>query len=581
MATTPPASENIRDTFDKDAIKEASSNLKELQRRVGIAAEETKDMSFANALEWAEEYLSKAGHTIPRGLKQMLMEARGNDDVKEPYHGQELDLAADDGAWGNLIVDKGFNLLVAAPKVGKSALIAHLFACAKRSGGTCLGKTIRKPWNKLIISGSDMSASQWGKVLIREGLATPSENAQKFLPCDDVIIWDQGNPARMNEKGIKAMRDKCLEFPDSLLVIDSLRSNIDPSIDENKAEVRGPIDKTKEGLNDCEVTVALIHHANKSVSGSTAVNAAAGSNAISGACDGTLLMKYLVPDGAVETLRGDWRVLCLSSGRIQNDKVMIELTQEGLGQWICHEEMDLAMKEQAVYEMEERLTTRQALVYDHAEELAENGIHTTAMEIATQLNLTSIKARKSLEQLVRKGMMAKCGTYETGASGRQATLYAPALSDLANPSRAKREKNGVSKVLLVSNPDHMAIETLETIKTPSVCPSRVRARESFPNGTVVEREDAEGQWVVTCSIDPDRIRLEKVGHKDLISRISYTKLRHATAIDSIGLPSTESPTSSNSEAGGAGVFREHSPLSTERGMVEALSEPHSKPPFDF
>ena len=528
MATTPKDSETTNE-FRQDAKQEAARNLAELREHVAIAAEETKDWTFPEALEFTEDYLSRVGLTIPRGLKQMLSEARGNDDVKEPLQGEPIALASDTGAWGNLLVDKGFNLVVAAPKVGKSALLVHLFAQARAGASECLGKPIRKPWNKLIISGSDMNASQWGKLLLREGLAEcigdPNAPDAKFLPCDDVLIWDQQRPARMNEKGIKAMREKCLEHPDSLLIIDSLRSNIDPSIDENKAEVRGPIEKTKEGLGDCEVTVALVHHANKSVSGSTAVNAAAGSNAIAGACDGTLLMKYLVPDNAVADLRGDWRVLAISSGRLQNDRAMVELTRDGLGRWLHHEDIEFAAKEQAVYEAEERLGGRQLQIYEHACEIAENGVHMTTNEAMSQLNLTRTKSQKAIDALIRKGLMVLCGVLDPEDQlngGRPMKLYAPTTSDLA---RAKREKKGG----FISFSSSLTDKTPTTPQNPSLCDPRVRARvrEEFQPGTVVEREDALGQWVVTCSADPEKIRVEKLGNSSLVARLSHTLLRPA------------------------------------------------------
>ena len=422
MVTTPKDSKPI--SIKQEAKEEATRALATLQEHVDTVISETEGMPLSKAAEWGESYLSRANCVIPRGFKQMLVEARNNVEVREPYHNQVLKLASNKGAWGSLLVDKGFNLIAAAPKVGKSAFIAHLFACARRGDEKCLGKTIRKKWNKLIISGCDMDSSMWGKMLVREGLAEcigeiDSEDAE-FLPCDDVLIWDLGNPAKMNEKGNAAMRKKCLEYPDSLLIIDSLRSNVDSSIDENTAAIRKPIEDTKAALSDCDVTVIIIHHASKGVSGSTAVNAASGSNAISGAFDGSLLFKYMVPDTAVDSLRGDWRISVVSSGRLRDDHALIELTRSGVGEWMHHENIEEALRQEAIYSMEEKLTNKQERVYEHACELAENGVHITVIEVANQIALSRQSSRKTLEQLTRKGLLTRCGTLETGEAGREA-----------------------------------------------------------------------------------------------------------------------------------------------------------------
>ena len=517
MVTTPKDSEPI--SIKQEAAEEADKVLLQLQEYVDTVTSKTEGMPLSKATEWGEAFLTRAGCIIPRNFRQMLLETRSNVEVREPYHNQKLKLASSKGAWGSLLVDKKFNVIVAGPKVGKSAIIAHIFACARRGDETCLGKPIRKRWNKLIISGSDMDSSDWGKVLVREGLAEcigdmESDDAE-FLPCDDVLIWDLGNPARMNEKGNAAMRDKCLEYPDSLLVIDCLRSNVDASYDENTAAIRKPIEDTKAALSACEVTVALIHHANKGVSGSTAVNAASGSNAISGSCDGTLLLKYMVPDAAVDALRTDWRILAISSGRLRNDNALVELTRTGIGEWFHHENIEDAMKQEAIYAMEEKLTNKQERVYEHACEIAENGVHITVMEVSNQISLSRQAARKTLEQLTRKGLLVRCGTFETGQSGREAILYAPTLSDLA---RAKRKESGVLNTLITPN----------TVKNPmnpmNPVPTHPRASVDYPLGSPLERRIGD-EWIGGCLLangsDPDKVIATKTG--DLNTR--YTNLR--------------------------------------------------------
>ena len=501
----------------KEIVKDSDKALRTFKDHLEFAASHTQDLDFASALEWTETYLAKQGITQPSKLTSFLSNARSNDDVKEPFQGQELALRSQLGAWGNLLAGDAFNLLIAAPKVGKSALIVHVFACSKRGDETCLGAPIRKRWNKLIISGNDMSVGEWGKILIREGLAVPTgDDHEKFLPDPCVIIWDTENPARMNEKGIKAMAAKCLEHPDSLLVIDSLRSNTDPSLDENKAEIREPIEQTKKGLAGCKVTTVLIHHANKSVSGSTAMTAAAGNNAIPGACDNTLLLKHLKPE-PIAGFRSDGRLTASSSGRLQGDRLLIELTSEGIGRWEARGDAETASLEEHIAEVEERLNPRHTAVYEHAEELAENGVHTTTAEIGSHLNLTVIKARKALEALCRKGLMRRCGTLSNGGKGRDQVLYAPALSSLPHAGDAVGGVNGVHGVL---NQEDGLLKTPKTFKTPSnliLTREAIKTPVDSPLNTPLEilrPSGWEGGYLLANGSDPDKVIAVKTGSLD-------------------------------------------------------------------
>ncbi len=517
MDFTLNSSSNSDNELTENKKKKADKNLQLLQDHINVAAEHTKDLDIAEALEWTEDYLSNVGVALPSKLSSFLNKARSNDDVKEPYQGKELSLRSSLGAWGNLLAADAFNLLVAMPKVGKSALIVHVFACAKRGDETCLGAPIRKRWDKLIISGNDMIAGEWGKILIREGLAVATgDDLDKFLPHEDVIMWDIENPARMTEKGIKAMADKCLEYPDSLLVIDSLRSNTDSTLDENKAEIREPIEQMKLGLAKCKVTTVLIHHANKSVVGSTAVTAASGNNAISGSSDNTLLLKHLKPDHGVG-LRTDGRIVATSSGRLQSDSLLVELTNEGTGRWEARGDAQQALLEEYIADVEERLPPRQRNVFDHAEELAAVNVHLTSKEVQNHCNLTLVQANKCLKALERKGLLKRCGTLSTGKAGNEAILYAPTSSSLA---RVGTHIDGVSKGSMVLIPEANAIETIETINTPSThIPPRgeLKASVTLPLNSPVEINKPNGWqsgYLLANGSDPDKIIAVKTGNLD-------------------------------------------------------------------
>lgn len=518
MDFTPTTSSNSPNDLTKEIIKDAHRDLNLLNAHLVIAAEQTNELELHAALEWTEDYLIRQGVAVPSKLSAFLIKARSNDDVKEPFQGTELSLRSELGAWGNLLAADALNLLVAAPKAGKSALIVHVFACSKRGDETCLGLPIRKRWNKLIISGNDMSVGEWGKILIREGLAKyAGDDNERFLPDESVIIWDTENPARMNEKGIKAMAAKCSEHPDSLLVIDSLRSNTDPSLDENKAEIREPIEQTKKGLAGCKVTTVLIHHANKGINGSTAITAAAGSNAIPGACDNTLLLKHLKPDVG-SGFRRDNRLIASSSGRLQPDHLLIELTSDGIGHWEARGSAEEAALEEHIAEVEEKLNGRQSAVYEHAEALAENGVHSTGQEMEAQIkSIPHGKGLKTLRQLERKGLVVECGSLSTGDPGNERILFAPALSSLARGGSAGGGELGGTGDL---NPGNPTIESFKAIKSPL---SSLSPREGFktpvdlPLNTPVEilkPSGWKGGYLLANGSDPDKVIAVKTGSLD-------------------------------------------------------------------
>ena len=422
------------------------------------------------------------------------------------------------------MVDHGFNLMVASPKCGKTALAVHVFACAARGDSQCLGAPIRKKWNKLIIAGTDMPRSQWAKILCREGLGVqatdPETGEPNFIPGDDVILWDQGSNCRMTELGVKAMRKAALEHPDSLLIIDSLRSSFDSNLDECKAEIRGPIEQFKDATRDCQLTTILIHHANKGITGSSAINAASGSNAIAGACDGTVLLKPLIP----EESRSDRRIIAVPDGRIVGEPILIELTAEGEGRWVAHGDLEQVQQEQRIFEVEEKLTNRQEQVYDKAHDLAEGGTHITSNFVVTEFNLTRQKAYRTLEQLARKGLLVRCGTLSTGLDGREQILYAPTLTELAektrtlprnNRSHAGESNKEVLSDLSVLSPDSSEDRTHETAKPSSVSTPARQPRTAIPHHTPVERlvgGQWKGGWLVHDGTNPDAITIVELGN---------------------------------------------------------------------
>jgi hypothetical protein len=241
----------------------------------------------------------------------------------------------------------------------------------------------------------------------------------------------------------------------------------------------------------------------------------------------------MVPDAAVDALRTDWRILAISSGRLRNDNALVELTRTGLGEWFHHENIQEAMKQEAIYAMEEKLTNKQERVYEHACEIAENNLCITAMEVRNQLSFTMQGARKTLEQLTRKGLLVRCGTQETGGRGREAILYAPTLSDLA---RAKGNENRVLNTFNTSNTIKNPLNPLKPLPTSP----RARACVDYPLNSPVELLRS-GEWksgyLLANGSDPDSCHAVKVGDMNSI----FKNLRWDLDIRACSSPFPNSP----------------------------------------
>lgn len=359
--------------------------------------------------EWLPSMRNMAGHldldreARDKELIGYLAKANPAGEAIEP--GTVVDerlLGKPGNLWGKLLVHGGINLLVSAPKVGKTALIMHFAGCVLRGEKECLGVAIENPFDHLIIVGPDMQLCQWFALLQREGLADGPRLG------DQVTLWDSASCISLSDQGILKIREQCEKHANSLLLIDTLSSSINSlDIDENRSEIARPIIGLRNALAPLRgsITTIVNHHSTKQGQGSSGTSAARGSGALPGACDATLMLNYF-RQGIDGIERSDRRLVLSSEGRNGCQSLMAEMidTDEGV-KWVSHGDGNSQRTVEALWEAQDGLTHRQEEAYELASNFraVDRLIDTT--DLSAHLNISKQKALKTLKQLERKGLV--------------------------------------------------------------------------------------------------------------------------------------------------------------------------------
>jgi hypothetical protein len=330
-----------------------------------------------------------------------------------------------------------FNLLVAPPKVGKSALMVGMLAAWWHGEGSYLGQPLHGVCPPVFIVGTDQPENDWFTLFKREGLV----DGDRTLGGPIEMLWSTGNALHLNPEGITRLAEVAGQHPGAFFLVDSYHACISPlGIDESTSAFDGPARALAEALAPHNATLVLIHHTNKSVAGGNAVNASRGSNALPAAASLTLLMNWLKQpaDGQVQT---DYRVVVKTQGRARRSTMLIELQDDG---WISHGDGETALQAEAIAEAADELQGRHADAFDYIADRWELGqFPVSGLELATHMNLPGNKVNRCLQGLVRKGLIEQVGATDPGVSGgRPSLLYAP-LTPLP--------QEGVNKVNNVNN----------------------------------------------------------------------------------------------------------------------------------
>jgi len=389
-------------------------NLVTLEEKIQTIVDKHEDPLTRSAL--VKKEASELGFSLAAAEVNSFIRQAG---YKEPVlYGEDVDMPDDSEAelWGNLLLYGSSNLVVAAPKVGKTSLITHIMGCIMSRKSHCLDQPIHNLCDHFIILGSDMARKQWKKLILKEGLGTKKPNGKINMP--NIKLATKGTKLDLSREGLKYIVGLCVARPNAMLVVDCLRTYSDG--DENTRDFIAPIDRLMVALAeaDCKTTVICIHHARKS-GGATAIEAASGHSSITSAFDQTLNMNWLNP-ADTEILQRDKRIVVTSSGRGEDQSIVVE--QVGpTAKWVNHGNAEDLIKAEAIIKAEEALTSQQVKVYDQGQTIYENtGKGLKARAVMELLQCSRQAARRYLATLHRKGLFIR-----TGQKGAEGYTYYP------------------------------------------------------------------------------------------------------------------------------------------------------------
>lgn len=360
--------------------------------------------------------------------------------------GERMDTTPTPWVWEGVVMAGTLNLLVAPPKIGKSAIMVGMIAAWYRGESHYLGQPLHGECPPVFIIGTDQPENDWYTLFRREGLVDDQGN----LGGPIEMLWHTGAPLHLTTEGIAYLGDIARSSPGALFLLDSYHACISPlGIDEATSAFDGPARDLSQVLAPHRATSVLVHHANKSVSGGTATNASRGSNALPAAASLTILMNWLKQPAEGQT-QTDYRVVLKTQGRAKGTTILAQLHDHG---WESLGDGATALQAEALAEAERELTGRQADIFDYIADRWSFGEFTVQVtELASHFNLERNKVHRCLSALIHKGLIRKAGEMPpTELGGRPSAFYAPALPGIGS-GHTPLPPRGVANVTNRINP---------------------------------------------------------------------------------------------------------------------------------
>ena len=324
------------------------------------------------------------------------------------------------------------NLVIAAPKVGKTSLILEAIGAWNR-GEAFLGRAFHGACPPVLIVGTDQPQSDWGRMLQKVGLV--SQERRILAPL--VGLFHSGTPLQLDPEGIEKIASYAKNHPGLLVLVDSYSRCISSlGLSERDAEVVGPLADLQEAVAHYGATLVVIHHSNKGAHDSGSM-ASRGSTALPAAVSQILHLQRLEASQEQQGASAGKRMLTTEGRGGAPEKFLIELDQEG--RWIFKGDGEALLREQERQRTLASLTERQSIALEHLEEVwfqteGKQGISADLLASLMELSGASPSraARHLLEQLREKGLARKV-IQSDGKSQGTLARYAPTHQEAHDP----------------------------------------------------------------------------------------------------------------------------------------------------
>ncbi len=419
--------------------------------------------------------------------------------------GEKLDTTPTPWSWEGVIMASTFNLLVAPPKVGKSALMVGMISAWFHGEESYLGQKLHGTCPKVYIIGTDQPESDWNTLFEREGLV----NSDGELSGPIEMLWHTGAPLHLTDEGVKHLAEIAEENPGSFFLLDSYHACCAPlGLEEAASSFDGPARQLAEALAPHKATLAMIHHTNKSVSGGNATNASRGSNALPAAASLTILMNWFKQPAEGQT-QSDHRVVLKTQGRAKGTTLLIELEDDG---WVHHGDGESVLAAESMQEAADELQGRQADIFDYiCERWSDGQFPVVASELADVAKCNASKVNRALRALEKKDLVRQDGQLDALVSGgRPQLLWVPNTPSpeiggkggkTSTTPRASHEIRGYSPSSPCL-PDSLGTSTVGVL--PPGTPVELRRGDAWSNG-----------WVIANATKMDSIRAAKLGSPNI------------------------------------------------------------------
>lgn len=311
------------------------------------------------------------------------------------------------------------NLIVGAPKVGKSSFTTALIGALRDRRETFMGRSLNLPNHRMpvLIFGTDQSDGDWLYFLKREGLVDQDKRLDPNA-VDFFAAMDSKEQFNFTREGLKEMREIVEQHEFPLVIIDSLSSMMESTgIEENLARFAQPIRSAINVLRGTGATILLVHHSKKGPTTWDWVAECRGSSSISSVFSWGFLMRYVSQedDGMMRT---DRRVGFVGNGRGSGAAggVMAEYKDEG--GWTFLDGLEAAQQVERVRQRILEIGGVRGQVFDHLTMRNDLGADCCSEEIATELNKTRSNVCRELSNLKSKGLAVIIRKEETGGKPR-------------------------------------------------------------------------------------------------------------------------------------------------------------------
>ena len=469
--------------------------------------------------------------------------------------GDKLDLTPIPWAWDGVIMQNRMNLLVAQPKVGKTALLLEMVSKWYQNEPSFLNREFENECPSVIIVGTDQGEADWATML----------KAVNLIGSDGTIlepikkIWTAADPLHLNDKGLEVLDAELEKHENCLVILDSYHACVSPlGYEDSGSTYANALAALLVTTSKHHATCCVVHHANKGT-GSDVVSSSRGTTALTAIPSQLVHMSFMRSDD----LR-DRRVTLKTQGRSGNPlNLLIERTDAG---WVSHGDGSAVEAAERLQSLSDELSGRQADFYDYMLTRWERGqFPVSATELASQFNLTSNKVTRYLRQLVIKGLISECGKTESSSDGgRPSTLYRPlspslqtgcetcetcetppSIHEIRSFSPLSPSKPGLERGGLSPSSESEGLSPFSPLSPTSERGCLTPLEPASPVQRLLPDGVWESGWLIRDAANPHEITIEKVGNPMLLIRNMRWEIDLRSAASPFDQPQASIPSETN------------------------------------